>query len=152
MEVVILVGLQGSGKSSVYRALFAGTHVHVSKDLFPNNRDKNRRQKVLIEEALSQGRSVVVDNTNVRRADRAEIIAQARAHGARVVCYVVDAPVSECIRRNAQRTGRAQVPVVAILATKKRWEEPTIDEGFDELHKLASDAVTASQLRGSSTS
>ena len=38
MDLVILMGLQGAGKSSFYRAHFAATHTLVSKDRFPNNR------------------------------------------------------------------------------------------------------------------
>ena len=55
LELVVLVGLQGSGKSSFFRHYFGvphagGRHAHVSKDLFPNNRDKARRQRVLIDD------------------------------------------------------------------------------------------------------
>jgi predicted kinase len=63
-ELVILVGLQASGKSTFFREQFAATHEHVSKDLLRNNRTRNRRQRELIEAALWAGRPVVVDNTN----------------------------------------------------------------------------------------
>ncbi|WP_207955865.1 AAA family ATPase [Rubrobacter marinus] len=61
------MGLQASGKSTFYRERLAGTHAHVSKDLFRHNKDRNRRQAQLVREALRSGRSVVVDNTNPRR-------------------------------------------------------------------------------------
>ncbi|HWG86004.1 MAG TPA: AAA family ATPase, partial [Deinococcales bacterium] len=86
-EVVILVGLQAAGKSSFYRSRFALTHAHVSKDAFPNSRDKDGRQQELVRAALASGRSVVVDNTNPAASDRAPLVAIARAHGARVVVY-----------------------------------------------------------------
>ena len=38
IELVILVGLQASGKSTFFRERFAATHEHVSKDLFRNNK------------------------------------------------------------------------------------------------------------------
>ncbi len=44
-ELVLFVGLQGAGKSSCYRARFADSHVLVSKDRFPNNRNPARRQR-----------------------------------------------------------------------------------------------------------
>ena len=44
MEVVILVGLPGSGKTSFFQSRFAASHAHVSKDLLPNARDKGARQ------------------------------------------------------------------------------------------------------------
>jgi hypothetical protein len=37
MEIILLAGLQGSGKSTYYRTHYAATHVLVSKDSFRNN-------------------------------------------------------------------------------------------------------------------
>ena len=56
MDLVLFIGLQGSGKSSFYRERFAATHVHVSKDLWPNARKREARQRRLIAEALDRGR------------------------------------------------------------------------------------------------
>src|SRR5919198_4615548 len=128
-EVVILVGLQGSGKSTLFRERFAGTHVHISKDRLPRSADKRRRQRQLIGEALSKGQSIAVDNTNPTRVDREEIISQARARGARVIGYYVEAPVADCLRRNALRKGIERVPPAAIYTTLKRLEPPSPDEG-----------------------
>jgi predicted kinase len=139
-ECVVLVGLPGAGKTTFYRTRFAATHEHVSKDAFPNVRDRARRQHELIARTLAAGRSVVVDNTNPSRADRAPIIAQARAHGARVVaCYLVSTP-RDALARNQQREGRARVPPVAIFACAKRLQEPATDEGFDAVIRVAARA------------
>ncbi len=51
-EVVVLVGLQGSGKSTFYRQRFAATHALVSRDLFRNNPRPSRRQRELLDGAL----------------------------------------------------------------------------------------------------
>ena len=64
MELVILMGLQASGKSTFFRDYLAATHVLVSKDLMRNNKNKSRRQIQLIENTLQAGHSVAVDNTN----------------------------------------------------------------------------------------
>jgi predicted kinase len=133
MELVILVGLPGSGKTAFFRSRFAATHDHVSKDLMANTRDRGARQLTLIDEALRAGRSVVVDNTNPRVADRAPLIAAARRHGARVAVYVLDTPRGECLQRNRRREGPARVPDVAIHVAVKRLQSPTPEEGFDEL-------------------
>src|SRR5947209_14086033 len=98
-ELVVLIGLQGSGKSSFYRARFAGTHDWVSKDRFPNNRNPARRQRHLVEEALGAGRSAVVDNTNPTPEDRADLIALARSLGATVAGYYFESRLPDCLGR-----------------------------------------------------
>jgi predicted kinase len=134
MEMVILIGLQGSGKSSLRRARFSETHVCVSKDDFPNARNRNRRQRRMIEKAFAAGRSVVVDNTNPTIADRAELIALAREFQAQVIGYYFESIVADCRRRNAQREGKARVPDIAIFTTIKKLQPPSYREGFDKLY------------------
>lgn len=131
LELAILVGLPGSGKSSFYRAHLQETHVLVSKDLMPNTRNRGALQSALVEKALGAGQSVAVDNTNPRRADRAPLIAAARAHGARVVAYVLATTVRDCLARNHGREGKARVPPVAIHTVAKKMESPSLAEGLD---------------------
>ncbi len=122
-EVVVLVGVPGAGKTTLYRDRFAATHVRV---------DQKRR----LAAALATGSSIVVDNTNPRRSDRAAIIEAARAHGARVVAYFFDVPTRAAVARNAGRTGKDRVPNVAIFTVAKRLEPPTREEGFDQLFRV----------------
>jgi predicted kinase len=136
VELVILVGLPGSGKSTFYRERFAATHVHVSKDLLKSAGRPARRQEALIADALASGRSVVVDNTNPSVTDRAALIALARAHGARVVAYFFRSTPGECLARNKLRAGAARVPNAAIFIVNKRLQPPTLDEGLDALYEV----------------
>jgi predicted kinase len=136
MELLVLVGLQGAGKSTLYRQRFAGTHAHVSMDLWPRARDKRARQLRAVHEALASGRPVVVDNTNATPEERAPLVAAARAHGVRVEAYFFDVAVGDCLRRNAGRLGPARVPPVALFATAKRLRAPTLEEGFDAVHRV----------------
>jgi predicted kinase len=133
MECVILIGLPAAGKTTFYRERFARSHDHVSKDLLRNNRRPERRQAQLIEESLSAGRSLVIDNTNASAAARAPIIQAARARHARVVGYYFPTDAGAALRRNRTREGLERVPDVAIFAVRKRLEPPSRDEGFDEL-------------------
>jgi predicted kinase len=136
MELVIFVGLQGSGKSTFYRERFAQTHVLVSKDLLRNNRRPERRQRQLIDEALAEGKSVVVDNTNPTPGDRLPLAVLGRAAGARVVGYYFASGLKECLERNRRREGRARVPDVALFAAAKRLRPPSYMEGFDHLYQV----------------
>ncbi len=129
--------MPGSGKTSFFRDRYAATHEHISKDLFPRHaRQRGARQAALLSAALQAGRPVVVDNTNVSREERADVIRIARAFGARTIGYYFDTPIRMCVARNARREGRGRVPNVAIFAAVKRFETPTRDEGFDELYRV----------------
>jgi predicted kinase len=136
LEVAILMGLPGAGKSTFYAQRLAATHVHVSMDALPRRADKRRRQRELVTEALAARRSLAVDNVNATVAERAELIGPARTAGARVVGYWLDAPARACLGRNAGRAGPARVPPVAIFTVAKRFQPPTIAEGFDELWRV----------------
>src|SRR4051812_10259391 len=138
LELILLVGLPGSGKTTHYRAHFAATHVHVSKDLMPNAQRRDERQAREIEAALGGGKSVVVDNTNPSRDVRAPLIALGRRHGARIVAIYFETEVRTAIMRNRQREGRERVPDVAIFTTKKKLMPPSLEEGFDEVRVIAS--------------
>jgi predicted kinase len=134
VELIIFVGLQASGKSTFYHARFAATHEHVSKDLFRNNKDRNRRQRQLIEATLQAGNPVVVDNTNPTVEERRPLIGLGREYGAKIVGYYFESQVHRCLERNRQRTGKGRVPDVAIYATAKKLVAPSCSEGFDELY------------------
>jgi predicted kinase len=136
MEIVLLVGLQGSGKSTFYRTHHAATYVLVSKDRFQDDRRLQRRQMQLIEQALKEGCSVVVDNTNPMVEDRAPIIALARRYGAAVLSYVFEPDLGDRLQRNARRTGRERVPDRALFITFHRLRTPTLAEGFDRLSRV----------------
>ncbi|MBA2677394.1 MAG: ATP-binding protein [Ktedonobacteraceae bacterium] len=138
MDMLIFIGLQASGKSTFYRTHFLATHAYVSKDLLRNNKHPARRQQQLIEEALQGGRSLVIDNTNPTREDRAPLIALGYQYDAQVIGYYFEPQVKRSIERNKLRTGKERVPPVAIFATLKKLVAPTYEEGFDQLYHVLS--------------
>jgi predicted kinase len=133
MEMVLFIGLQASGKSTFFHARFAQTHVRVSKDQFPNNKNKDRRQQFLIETALREEHSVVVDNTNPTAAARQPLIALGQSLGATVIGYYFESRLEDCLQRNQLRQGKSRVPDVALYATIKQLQRPTYAEGFHQL-------------------
>ena len=135
-NVVLFVGLQASGKSTFFHTRFAAIHEHVSKDLFRNNKNRNRRQAQLVEAALQAGNSVVVDNTNPTVEERQPLIRLGREYGAKVVGHYFESHLRRCLERNRQRPGKARVPDVALYATAKKLVPPSYSEGFDELYSV----------------
>ena len=136
MEIIILIGLQASGKSTFYRTYFADTHEHISKDLLNSSKNKNKNQKQAerIEMAFQEQRSVVVDNTNVTVQDRQMLIDIGRRYNATIIGYSFEPDVSGSRIRNRQRKGKAQVPEQAIFITAHKFEPPSYAEGFDTLY------------------
>jgi predicted kinase len=142
LELIVFVGLQAAGKTTYYHEHFAATHVHVSKDLMADTRNRETKQMQQLDQALAAGRSVVVDNTNPTRDVRAPLIAAAKRHGARAIGIWFDPHIPTSLARNRQREGRARVPDVAIFVTKKKLVAPSTDEGFDEVRVvMAPDAA-----------
>ena len=138
MELIILMGLQASGKSTFSQRRFGETHAYVSKDLLRNNKHPARRQAQLIEEALQSDRSVVVDNTNATRTDRDALIELGKRYNASIIGYYFEAQVKRSLERNKQRSGKERVPDIAIFATLKRLERPSYKEGFDAIYYVRS--------------
>ena len=146
-ELVVMVGLQGSGKSTWVVGHFAGTHVVVSKDHWPHARRREARQLRVVDELLAAGRSVVVDNTNPAVEDRAPLIAAARAAGVPVRAIWLDTPAALCLERNERREGRARIPLVGVLATRSRLVPPTLAEGFHRVDVIRPGGGRSSAVR-----
>lgn len=134
MELIILIGLQASGKSTFYRTQFADTHEHISKDLIKSS--KNKKQAERIERAFQEHRSVVIDNTNVTALDRQQLIDIGRSHNATIIGYYFQPDVLSSRTRNLERAGKAQVPEIAIFITANKLEPPTYADGFDTLYNV----------------
>jgi predicted kinase len=123
MEAVILCGIQGSGKTTLYRDRFLETHVRVSMDLLRTR----AREAAFLKTCLDTRMPFVVDNTNPTVADRARYVAPARAAGFKLIAYLVevDAAISHARRQN--------LPPAALRDVARRLVRPTPEEGFDEL-------------------
>ena len=119
MEAVVLCGVQGSGKTTLYRDRFLETHVRVSMDLLRTR----HREAELLRLCLETQQPFVVDNTNPSVADRRRYVEPARAAGFRVIGYLVEADVPRSVN----------APAHAAAATGRRLVRPAPEEGFDEL-------------------
>ena len=136
--IAILMGLQGSGKSTFYKMYLSDSFIRVNLDTL-----KTRcQEKLLIEECLLNKRNFAVDNTNPTRLDRERYIIPAKEAGYHIIGYFLESKIKDCIQRNALRKGKARVPEKAIAATSNKLELPSYDEGFDELYFVKNDGET----------
>ncbi|MDR1709934.1 MAG: AAA family ATPase [Candidatus Accumulibacter sp.] len=130
MELVIFVGIQATGKSSFWRERFSDSHLRINLDMLRTR----HRERLIFEACLASKTSLVVDNTNLTRQDRARYIPPARAARFAVHGYFFDSRLEDALRRNAGRSGKARVPDVAVAGALARLQAPAPGEGFDTLN------------------
>ncbi len=126
---VIFTGIQASGKTTFYK-LYLRDHSHINLDTL-HTRNKER---LAIEECIEREESFVVDNTNPTKDDRAGYIGIAKENGYKIKGYYFSSSIKDCIARNREREGKANIPDTAIACTYNKLELPSYDEGFDELY------------------
>lgn len=134
---VIMIGIQGSGKSEFCRRYLSDGYVRINLDTLKTR----ARERKSFETCLCEGTSFVVDNTNPTKTDRARYIPAAKAAGYRIIGCFMQSDLDACITRNEKRAGKERIPVIAILGTFNRLEMPSLEEGFDELYYIANDGV-----------
>ena len=130
MEAVILIGIQGTGKSTFCRERLFHTHVRINLDMLQSR----HRETLMLTACLNAKQSFVIDNTNPTREERARYVAPARAAGFRVVGYYFESKVRDALLRNELRAPGQRVPDRGVLGTAGRLQLPSRAEGFDALY------------------
>lgn len=89
-------------------------------------------QREIIEKGLREGKTVIVDDTNLNAGRMTPLIQLAKKHKAEIEQYHVDTPVEECKRRNNARgdAGGRRVPdfVIDSMAKKAYGEDGHLKE------------------------
>lgn len=127
---VIMIGIQGSGKSEYVRTNIPQDYIRISLDEV-NTRNKEWQ---LLEKCFREGCSFVIDNTNPTVEDRARYIVPAKENGYTITGIFIQSRIKDCVERNNKREGKKRIPSKAIAATSNRMEMPDYAEGFDELY------------------
>jgi aryl-alcohol dehydrogenase-like predicted oxidoreductase/predicted kinase len=151
-EVVLIMGLQGSGKSTRVEEWALRGYERLNRDARGGTL---RGLHMALGELLARGaRKVVLDNTYTTRASRYDAITTARAHGASVHGVWIEASVEDAqvnvIERMLAAHGRllepremarlrdpSALPPTALLRMVRELERPERDEGFTTLDTVA---------------
>ena len=88
--MIIMMGLQGSGKSTFYEKYLSKDHVRVNLDTLKTR----NKEHLLIDECLSEGKNFAIDNTNPTRADRARYISLAQENGYYIIGYFMESKIA----------------------------------------------------------
>ena len=127
--MVILMGLQGSGKSTFFAREFADKGFeHINLDILKTR----RKEAEVLQDCIDNNKDCVIDNTNPTKADRSRYIVPGKHSDFRIVGYFLQSKLADCLERNERR--ERKVPKKGILATFNKIEMPSLLEGFDELN------------------
>jgi predicted kinase len=149
-EVVLLMGLQGSGKSTRAQAWVDAGYVRFNRDLAGGTL---RGLAAEVASALDGGaRRVVLDNTYLTRRSRADVLEIARARGVPVRGVWIDVPpdvaAANVVLRQVDALGRLldpaelngktnlALPPSALNRAAREVELPAEDEGFAALERV----------------
>ncbi|KAJ7555676.1 hypothetical protein O6H91_05G050100 [Diphasiastrum complanatum] len=106
--VVILVGMPGSGKSTFCIKVMEGLEhpwVRICQDVIRGG--KRGTKELCIKhatQALTAGKSILVDRCNMNEQQRSEFLDLARKFGVEAHAVVLDLPLKLCIQRAMKRT------------------------------------------------
>ncbi len=136
-EVVIMTGCPGAGKSSI-AARQLSSYVHISRDVLGT---WNKCVDKMVE-ALSSGKSVVIDNTNPTIEDRKRYISKV-PKGVPIRGVWVTTPIDQCKHNERFRclTMPEHKPLseIPFRIYNKKFQEPSCDEGMTSVIKISPD-------------
>ena len=162
-EIVLVMGLPGAGKSETAQALVAEGHERLNRDELGGTL---AAMATLLDARLAAGaRRVVLDNTYLSRAARAQVLAVAARHGVAARGIFIDVPMADAqvnvVARMLAAHGRLLPPEelrrgddntrmtpTALYRLERTLERPTVDEGFSALERRPFLRATSSGGRG----
>lgn len=141
MPIHILSGPPGSGKTTYGKQLASqhNTTLHSWDDIPGANTTPAKIPEVRaqwlanIKQDLESGKDVVIDGTNLYVKERVRLFNELKDFQGPKILYVFTTPLDLCLKRNAQREGRARIPDFVITQSHEYYQAPTLDEGWDQI-------------------
>ena len=136
--LLIVCGIPGSGKTTLSKQLAEqySAKLHCFDRLphahHPKYANAVRSQMWAdIAEDLRNGHSVVCDDLHTKLKWRQGLLDALTDIPCKKILVVMDTPLEECLRRNANRERR--LPDFVVENIHAKYEPPSLDEGWDEI-------------------
>jgi len=127
-EVIIMIGYPGSGKTTIAKKICENNNSYhiVSGDEF-------KTTSKMIKDAITNiNKSIIFDSTAGTKEKRSEFINFAKKNNLPIRSIWVQTSFDISMERNKQRSliTNIKIPDIAYYVYRKKFEEPTEDEGF----------------------
>jgi len=140
LEMILMVGVSGCGKSSISQKYSKLGYVVVNQDTLKTAKKCIAFSKAAIE----NNQSLVIDNTNPSKSVRQSYIQLindlGKTNNYNIKCIYFDINLDICKHNNIYRSlinpQREIVPEIAYNVFKKKFETPSLDEGFNQVITL----------------
>lgn len=129
MQLILFIGIQGTGKSTFYKQNFVDSHIRLNFDMLKTK----HRENLLFQACLNSKTPTVIDKTNPTITERQTFIELAKQQHFSVIAYYFDVPFEIALSQNNQRHAKAKIPEIGLKATAKKMQKPIFDEGFDQI-------------------
>lgn len=146
--VYFMIGIPGSGKST-YANKFAGENncnVHSSDAIrkeFFNDQQHLSDDKIVwktlkerVKTDLLNGKDCIIDATNISVKKRRQYFDYLKGVPCKKVALLMKTSFKESVNRNMKRPKEQVVPYYSICNLQNAYQEPTLDEGFDEIIEI----------------
>ncbi len=137
-EMIINIGYPGSGKSFYSkRYIVPHGYAYINRDTLKTQ----AKCKKFCDQALKDGKSVVIDNTNPDVKSREQYISIAQKYKIKIRCVMFttsyDLSMHNNIYRGIMSNNKIKiVPVIAYRIYRKKLTKPSKSEGFSEIIKM----------------
>uniref|UniRef100_A0A336MJT2 CSON000292 protein n=1 Tax=Culicoides sonorensis TaxID=179676 RepID=A0A336MJT2_CULSO len=136
-EVIVMVGMPASGKSS-----FARKHFETSGYAYINRDSLGSWQKCVsaLEKAIQENKSAVIDNTNPDAESRKRYIEVAKKRKIPCRCFVMATTEAQAKHNNVFREltdpFHSVIKDMVFHGYKSKFQEPSLKEGFTQIVKV----------------
>jgi bifunctional polynucleotide phosphatase/kinase len=146
-EMIIMVGLPGSGKSTFIEMNILNDYGEMYERVSGDELKTESKMLKKTKEILTLSKNPIIDATNISKKKREVFIHLGKEKGINIRCIILKKNLETVLeqnqKRNAQidlllkeennRENKKKVPNVAIYTCNKKMEEPSLEEGFNDI-------------------
>jgi bifunctional polynucleotide phosphatase/kinase len=126
-KIIIMVGYPGAGKTTITDKFKNDNYIIIHNDDF-NSSVKMIKYAIPF---IENNKSIIFDATNPTKEKREEFINLSKKYNIKSVCIHVLTTMEKSLYRNNLR--EKKIPMIAYYVYRKKFQEPTIEDGFNNI-------------------